>query len=472
MQTELTVDLCVIGAGAGGLSVAAGAVQMGASTVLIERATMGGDCLNSGCVPSKALLAAAKAAEAVRHAGALGVRTGQPQIDFAAAQAHVRGVIDAIAPTDSQERFEGLGVHVIRAEARFRDARSLAAGDFIIRAKVFVVATGTRPAIPEIAGLERVSYLTNETIFTLSAAPEHLLILGGGPVGIELAQAHRRLGSAVTVIERAQMLPRDDPELVEILRTRLRREGVTLMEQTAVVGVDRAGAGGVVLTLGDGRQVRGSHLLVAAGRQPNLEALDLNAAGVKTNAAGIVTDRRLRSSNKRVYAVGDVAGGPRFTHMASHHASVVIKNILFRLPAKVERRAVPWVTYTDPELAQIGATEAEARARHGRLRLLRWPFAENDRARADRSTEGLVKVVALPNGRVLGVSILGTHAGELLLPWALVIAKGLKVGDLANLIAPYPTLSEASKRAAGSFFVPMLFSERTRRLVRFLLKFA
>jgi len=471
VKSELKVDLCVIGGGAGGLSVAAGAVQMGASTVLIERAAMGGDCLNFGCVPSKALLAAAKMAERLRHADPFGVTAPPPQIDFAKTWAHVRSVIDAIAPTDSQERFEGLGVHVIRADASFSGARTVVAGDYSIDAKRIVLATGSRPAVPPIAGLDRVDYLTNETVFAQSTLPTHLIILGGGPIGIELAQAHRRLGCAVTVVERAGILVRDDPELVEMVRVQLRREGITLLEQRTVVGIDRFREDRIVLTFDDGSQMQGDRLLVATGRKPNIDTLNLEAAGIATSATGVVTDRRLRTSNKHVYAVGDVVGGPQFTHVASHHASVVIKNALFRLPAKVDDRALPWVTYIDPELAQVGLTEDQARARHGRLCVLRWPFAENDRARAERKAQGLVKVITRPNGRILGVSIFGANAGELLLPWSLAITKGLKVGDVASLIAPYPTLSEASKRAAGSYFVPMLFGERTRRLVRFLLKF-
>lgn len=471
MTTELTVDLCVIGAGAGGLSVAAGAVLMGASTVLIERGAMGGDCLNYGCVPSKALLAAAKRVDAVRSAGRFGVVTDPPRVDFARVQARVRSVIDAIAPNDSQERFEAMGVHVIRADARFVGRDTVAAGDRIIKAKRFVVATGSRTALPEISGLDRVDYLTNETVFDLTEPPGHLIVLGGGPIGVELAQAHRKLGCAVTLFERGStILPRDDPELVAMLRTRMRQEGISVVEGASVVGINRAGDQGVVLTFQDGQQVRGDRLLVATGRIPNLEGLNLEAACIRTNAAGIVTDRRLRTRNKRVYAVGDVVGGPQFTHVASHHASVVIKNALFRIPAKVDYRALPWVTYTMPELAQVGLTEPAARARHDRLTLLRWPFAENDRAQTDGMTDGLIKVVTTPGGRILGASILGDHAGELLLPWSLAIAKGLKVGDVASLIAPYPTLSEASKRAAGSWFVPKLFSERTRALVRFLLK--
>ncbi len=473
MDKSLSVDICVIGGGSAGLSVAAGAAQLGAATVLIERGKMGGDCLNYGCVPSKSLLAAAKAAHLYRSAGRMGVHYEAPRVDFKAVHDHVQEVIAGIAPTDSVERFEGLGVTVLTAQARFVGPRELDADGTRVRARRFVVASGSSPLVPPIPGLQQVPYLTNETVFDLSECPKHLLVVGGGPIGCELGQAFRRLGAAVSIIEMASLLPKDDPELVDILRTRLRGDGIALYEGAKVVGVEKT-AGGVALRVerGGGEEIlEGSTLLLAAGRKPSVDGLDLEKAGVAYGPAGITVDRRLRTSNRQIYAAGDVAGGPQFTHMAGYHAGIVIRNALFRLPAKVDDRAVPWVTYCEPELAQVGSGEAEARERLPAIRVLRWPFAENDRARAERQTDGLIKVIAAPNGRILGASILGAQAGELILPWVLAISRGLKIGAMATVIAPYPTLGEVGKRAAGSFFVPKLFSARTRWLVRMLARF-
>jgi len=464
------VDICVIGAGSGGLSVAAGASQLGRSTVLIERHRMGGDCLNTGCVPSKALLAAAKTATAARHAGGFGIGMVAPVVDFAAVRRHVRGVIEAIAPNDSVERFTALGVRVIAGEARFTGHDRVSVGETTIRARRFVVATGSRPAVPPIPGLDQVAYLTNETVFDNPVLPDHLIVIGGGPIGVELAQAHRRLGSRVSIVEAATLLGQDDPELVDVLRRELRRDEVTLYENAAVQRVAPNGER-ITVTLsrgGDSVVLDASHLLIASGRRPTIEALDLAAAGIEHGPAGIMVDRRLLTTNRRVFAIGDVADGPRFTHVAGYHAGIVIRNALFRLPAKTDYTALPHVTYTDPELAQVGLTEAEARVKHGVVTVLRWPVHENDRAQAERRTPGFVKVVTTPRGRILGAGIIGADAGDLLQVWTLAIGQGLKIGAVANMIAPYPTLGEASKRAAGSFFMPKLFSDRSRRLVGWL----
>jgi len=465
----LTPDLCVIGAGAGGLAVAAGAAQLGAEVVLVERGRMGGDCLNYGCVPSKSLLAAARLAGAWRHGAEFGIRYAPPQIDFAAVVDSIDRVIARLAPNDSEERFVGLGVTVIRAEARFIDHRTVQAGDATIRPRRFVIATGSAPLVPPIPGLDAVPYLTNETVFANRTLPRHLIVIGGGPVGVELAQAHRRLGAAVSLIDQGPILPRDDPELTAPLCVRLAEEGVALRPSTAVEGV-APHPDGVAVTLAGGERLVGSHLLVAAGRRPNLAALDLPAAGIAATAVGITVDRRLRTTNRRAFAIGDAAGGPQFTHVAAYHAGIVIRNALFRLPARVDYRALPWATFTDPELAQVGQSEATACA-EGAVRVLRWSFAENDRAHTERDTIGEAKIVTRPNGRILGAAILGAGAGDLILPWAVAIASRLKIGAMANLTVPYPTRGEAGKRGAGSFYTPTLFSPRTRRLVRLIARF-
>jgi pyruvate/2-oxoglutarate dehydrogenase complex dihydrolipoamide dehydrogenase (E3) component len=347
----------------------------------------------------------------------------------------------------------------------------LRAGDAEIRPRRFVVATGSHPALPPIPELDQLPYLTNETVFGNRTLPEHLIVIGGGPIGIELAQAHRRLGARVTVLDQGPLLPRDDPELVGLLSEVLAEEGVELRPRVAVASAVAEEAG-LAICLSDGERITGSHLLIAAGRRPSVDDLNLSAAGISANQQGIIVDARLRTTNPRVFAVGDVAGGPQFTHVASYHAAIVIRNVLFRLPAKVDYRALSWVTYTDPELAQAGLDEATARQRFGdSVRVMRWPFAENDRAHTERDTTGLVKVVTRRDGRILGAGILAAGASELILPWVLAIAQKLKIGALAKLIVPYPTRGEAGKRAAGNFYTPLLFSSRTRRIVRFLAHF-
>jgi len=473
MSESLNVDICVIGAGSGGLSVAAGASQMGASTALIERHKMGGDCLNYGCVPSKALLAAGHAAQAPRNGAPFGIGTPSATVDSKRVYDHVHGVIKAIEPNDSVERFEGLGVKVIKAHARFVGPNRVAADGVEITARRIVIATGSRAFVPPIPGLDQVPYHTNETIFYTARFPEHLIVIGGGPIGIELAQAHRHLGARVTVLEMFTIVPKDDPELVAIVRQRLLKEGIDVRENVKITRVEKS-ANGVAAVLADDTgetRIEGSDILVAAGRRPNVDGLDLEKAGIAYSPKGIQVDERLRTTNKKVFAIGDVAGGYQFTHVAGYHAGIVIRNALFRLPAKADHRSVPWVTYTAPELAQVGLTEAEAKKRYDDIRLLRWPFHDNDRAQAERATEGLVKVVATPKGRVLGAGVVGAHAGELIQTWVLAMTQNIKIGAVAQMIAPYPTLGEVNKRAASSFYTPALFSERTRKIVRFLARF-
>lgn len=474
MSGHIKTDICVIGAGSGGLSVAAGAQQMGADTVLIEKHKMGGDCLNFGCVPSKALLAAGHAAQHIRTAGRFGVNAGAPEIDAKSVFQHVHGAIAAIAPNDSVERFSGLGVNVIEAAGRFVDEKTVEAGGTNISARRFVIATGSSAFVPPIDGLDSVPYYTNETVFYSDVLPEHLIVIGGGPIGIELAQAHRQLGCRVTVLEMFTVMPKDDPELVDVVRRGLDRDGVVIREGINILRVEKSVDGvAVVLETDNGEEkISGSHLLVATGRRANVDGLGLEAAGVRYSPKGIDVDARLRTSNKKIFAIGDVAGGLQFTHVAGYHAGIVIKNALFRLPAKADHSNVPWVTYTSPELAQVGLTEAQAKETHGRdIRILRWPFHENDRAQAEGETEGMVKAVTTKKGAILGCGIAGPHAGELIQTWVLAMSNKIKIGGMATMIAPYPTFGEVNKRAAGSFYTPSLFSEKTRKIVRFLTKF-
>ena len=474
---HIHTDICVIGGGSGGLSVASGAAQMGARVVLFEADQMGGDCLNSGCVPSKALLAAAKAAHYTTGNPVMGISGAPANVDFAAVKAHVAAVIAGIAPHDSVERFSGLGVRVIEEHARFAGPRVVRSASYEVTAKFIVIATGSKAAIPPIPGLDSVPFHTNETIFADTDKPSHLAIIGGGPIGIEMAQAHRRLGCAVTVIEAAHILGRDDPELAGLVTARLATEGIRLIEEIGVREVSKNtdtgdGADAITITLANGTYITASHLLVATGRTPSGGDLDLEAAGIRTERGAIVTDRRLRTSCKRVFAIGDVTGRAPFTHMAGYHAGIVIRNMLFRLPAKIDDRLTPWVTYTDPELAHVGMAEGAASAAYGaaNIRVERVPLTGNDRARAEGRTKGMVKVITHRDGQILGAGIVAPAAGEMIMAWSLAIARRQKIAAMASTIAPYPTYGDASKRAAGQFFTQRLFSPRTRALVRLLLK--
>jgi pyruvate/2-oxoglutarate dehydrogenase complex dihydrolipoamide dehydrogenase (E3) component len=437
---------------------------MGAKVTLLEGHKMGGDCLNFGCVPSKALIASGKAAHAQAHASAYGVANAEPQVDYAAAKDHVADVIAQIEPVDSQERFEGLGVQVIREFGEFISPTEVKAGEHTITARRIVIATGSRPFVPPIPGLEDVPYETNETIFELREKPEHLLIIGGGPIGMEMAQAHIRLGSKVTVIEGAKALGKDDPELAEVVLNTLRDEGVVI-EEDAMAEKITGTSGAVEVHAKDGRVFNGSHLLMAVGRKSNTDKLNLDAAGIETTRTGIKVDDGLRTTNKKVYAIGDVAGGLQFTHVAGYHAGIIIRSMLFALPSKTKTAHIPWATYTDPELSQVGLTEAQAREAHGdRLEVVRFDYHHNDRAIAERKTKGFIKVMVV-KGRPVGVSIVGYQAGELINLWSLVIANKLKMSQVAAMVSPYPTIGEVNKRAAGAYFSPRLFDNPTVKKV-------
>jgi pyruvate/2-oxoglutarate dehydrogenase complex dihydrolipoamide dehydrogenase (E3) component len=362
---------------------------------------------------------------------------------------------------------------VIRAWAKFVAPDTVEADGRRITAKRFVLAVGSSPSVPNIPGLAEVPHLTNETVFAVVEPMRHLLVIGGGPIGAELAQAYARLGVAVTVIEQARLLAREDPALADVVRRALVKDGVVLHEGRPIVRVARRGMD-IVLQV-DGEEVTGSHLLVATGRRPNLDRLDLAAAGIAQSPRGITVDRRLRTSNKRVFAIGDCADLPgtgplAFTHVAGYHAGIVIRNALFRLPARIDSEFTPRVTFTDPELAVVGLSVTEATARFPGAKVLESPFRDNDRAQTERATEGMIRIAAARNGRILGVAIVGRHAGELLAPWCLAIRQGLKLSALADLLLPYPTLGEVSKRVAGLYYAPRLFSAGTRRLVGALLR--
>jgi len=464
-MTGVACDICVIGAGPGGLTLAAGAAQFGRQVVLIEEGRMGGDCLNYGCVPSKALIAAARHAQVFRASTSFGIAAMEPQISFPAVMDHVHSAIAAIAPNDSEERFVRLGCRVIRASARFISADAVEAAGQTISARRFVIAAGSSPAVPRILGLEGVPYFTTNTIFENRIRPGHLIILGAGPVGLELGQAFRRLGSQVTVLEAEAPLARADPVLRKIVLDALARDGVEIITGCRVEAFHEE-AGNIVAsaeTAGVKREISGTHLLLAAGRRPNLAGLGLEAAGIACSPRGISVDRSLRTSNPRVYAIGDVTGA-QFTHAASHQAGLVIRHALFRLPIRYEASAMPWVVFTDPEFASVGLSEAEASARRLAPQVVEVPFADNDRAVIERRTEGCMRIVLDRKKRILGAAIVGLNAGELLFPWVHLTRSGERLRTMADAVVPYPTLSETGKRAGIASYAGLASNPWVRRI--------
>ena len=460
-------DIVVIGAGAAGLTAAGGPAMLGLKVALIEEGPMGGDCLNTGCVPSKALISAAGRAHEANRGLRLGITLDAAKVDWIAVRDHIRGAIATIAPVDSQERFEGLGVEVIRDRGVLIDDRTVQVGRRQLKAKRIVIATGSRPRVPDIPGLADVPYHTNETIFEIDALPRHLAIMGGGAIGMEMAQSFRRLGADVTVIEQFRPFPRDDADAAVLVMTALEHEGVVIKPEVAVTAVARNGDD-IALTLGDGSTVIASHLLVSAGRVPNTEGIGLEAAGVKVGRDGIIVDARRRTSNKRIYAIGDCREGPRFTHSSGYDGSIVVANLALGLPSKADFRALPWVTYSDPELAQVGLTEAAARTQFGdKVSTTRENFSHNDRAIAEGETEGFLKIVRV-GSKVVGATIVGRHAGDLLLPWAQVITGKASTFALSGAIVAYPNRSDISKAVAFAAYEPAIFGAWPKRWARFL----
>ncbi|KTD22924.1 dihydrolipoyl dehydrogenase family protein [Legionella londiniensis] len=471
MSQTIQCDIAIIGGGSAGLSLASGAAQLGAKVVLIEGHKMGGDCLNYGCVPSKSLLAAAKSFYHIIDAGYFGVNAKKVDINFSKVMEHVHSVINAIGEHDSVERFESLGVKVIKEKAEFQDAQSLKAGECLIESKYFVIATGSSPFVPSIDGLDKVSYETNETIFNLKTKPLHLIVIGGGPIGCELAQAFAMLGSCVTILEAETILPHDDQSCVEIVRRQLEKNKITLHEKSKVIKVkqDHKEIQVMIEKEGSAMEVIGSHLLVATGRRPNVKDLGLDKANVKYSPKGIAVNKHLRTSNKKIYAIGDVTGSYQFTHIANYHAGIVLRNLLFWLPAKVDYHSLPWVTYTVPELAHAGMSAKEASERSD-VHTTEFSFADNDRAQAEYAASGKIKAITTKKGKILGVTIVGKNAGELLLPWIMAIREKKSLRAFTDAIVPYPTFSEVSKQVASEFYKPKLFSKSVKKIVHWLLK--
>ncbi|MDR3421184.1 MAG: FAD-dependent oxidoreductase [Xanthobacteraceae bacterium] len=467
---ELTPEFCVIGAGPGGLAVAAVAAAFDAPAVLIEKGRMGGANLNDGGVRARALAVAAQRAYIARSNARFGIKTGRISIDMPAVNAGVRETVGALTPNAARHRLAGLGVNVIEGAARFTDPRTVTVGEYVIKAHRFVIATGSSPVIPAIPGLAVTPHLTEETVFQLREVPRHLIVIGAGPVGLELAQAFRRFGSEVTVLEAATPLAGADPEVAAVVLHALTREGIELRSGVEVAKVGRALAK-VQVTLASETgtdTIEGSYLLVTAGRRPDIDDLNLDAAKIRTDEHGLVLDRSLRTTNKRVFAVGDVAGGPNYTHVAHYHAGLVVRRVLFGAPIRIDHETIPWVTYTDPELAQVGMLEQEARAHSGVIRVLRWPYRENDRAQIEHATEGHIKIVTDRAGEVLGAAIVGPRAAESINAWTLAVGQRLNIQALAGLVVPYPSYAEVGKRAAITYFTHGLTRPRTRRIMGWL----
>ena len=465
-------DLVIIGGGVGGLVTASVAGQLGLKVTLIEASgKLGGDCLHYGCIPSKTLIKSAAMRHAASQGPRFGVNTHAGDTDLAAVMARVREAIAHIQQHDDPDRFRGYGIDVRFGTAAFVDAHTVAVDGALIQGRRLVIATGSRPTLPPIPGLENVPYWTNERIFEQTTLPQRLAVIGGGPIGMELAQAFNRLGSAVTVLEAgAQILPKDNNALSNQLLSALRDEGIDIRTHTSVTKAQQH-ADHTTLTLahhGDNTPLDVDAVLVATGRRPNLDALALENAGLALNAqGGLSVDRRLRTAQRHIFACGDCIGAYPFTHMAEYQASIIISNAVFRLPKRLNYETVPWVTYTDPELAQVGLTQAQAEQSGLKIQLVNFALADVDRAVADAATVGELRLV-VHRGRILGASLLAPHAGEIIHELALAISARVPLRHLAGMIHAYPTLAQIIKRAAGSHYAPSLFSARTRTLVKWL----
>lgn len=466
-------DLVIIGGGVAGLIAASGGARFGASVALIEKKSLGGDCLNFGCVPTKRLIYSARVAHLARRASEFGIGTGEVVVDFKAVMEGVASVQARIGMKDSVERFQSMGVTVVAGEGRFLDNHTFEVGGSRVEGKRFIIATGSHPVLPEIKGLNEAGAITNEGALALNALPASIVILGGGPIGIEFGQAFARLGSKVTVIERHdRILAREDPELTNILVDRLREEGVAIELSAEVRSVTRSGRTSTVVVDSAGVEKRftADVVMAASGRAPNVEGLGLSEAGVEYDPVrGITVNEKLQTSRDNIYAAGDCIGKYAFTHVAEHQASVAVGNALFPfIKRKVDYSVVPWATFTDPELARAGLLEEEASAIYGpdNVVVYRHEFKDVDRAVMEGEGSGLIKLVCSRSGHILGAHILGPAAGELVHEYVLAMKKGVKVSDISRTIHVYPTLSMGIKRAADEYYIKRLFSGAAATLAR------
>jgi pyruvate/2-oxoglutarate dehydrogenase complex dihydrolipoamide dehydrogenase (E3) component len=470
-QPEGRYNLVVVGAGTAGLVAAAGAAILGARVALVERHLMGGDCLTYGCVPSKALIRAARAAHAVSEAGEFGIQSAPPQIDFAELMRRVRRVRAEIAPHDSAARFAGLGVQVFFGHGHFTGRRSLEVEGERLEFSKAIIATGGRPAVPPIPGLIEAGYLTNETVFSLTELPRRLIVIGGGPIGCELAQAFARLGSQVTIVSDGPgLLPREDAEVSAVLEQQLRHEGITMVLGARVERAERSTVGKILIVeRGHGSEtVTGDELLLAAGRKPNIEGLNLEAAGVAYDEKGVKADDRLRTSNRNIFAAGDIASHYHFTHAAEALGRIALQNALFFGRKRASRLVIPWCTYTDPEIAHVGLHEKDAKASGVEIETVALPLSGNDRGVVDGDTAGFARIHIGRKGRkVLGATLVSRHAGESIGELVLAMQKKMSVGELGAVIHPYPTEAEIIKRLGDASMRGRLKPWMTQLLIRY-----
>ena len=459
-------DLVIIGGGSAGLTAAGFAVQLGSRVALVESNRTGGDCTWTGCVPSKTLLKAARVAHQMRTASRHGLESVEPVVDLSSVMAHVRAVVSDVYEQESPEALRADGIDVFTSAARFLDSHTISAGEDVLSARRILIATGAHPFLPPVEGLESVGCLTYESVWDLDVLPRHLVVLGAGPIGYEMAQAFRRLGSAVTLMEATdRILPRDDEEASLVMASRFADEGIDIRFNAELERAWRDGDGIHVVASGD--EVVTDALLVAVGRRPNVNGLDLDSAGVRYDDGGVQVDERLRTSQAHIYAAGDCAGGYQFTHYAGWQGFMAVRNAFLPGSKKAVTERVPWTTFTDPEVAHVGLTKAQARERFGEsVMTCDWPMAQVDRARSEGDTDGFLKIVHKRDGTLLGVTIVAARAGEMIHEWTIALDRGMKVGDLANTIHVYPTYSTASMQAAAHIRVEQLMTGRSGRVIR------
>ncbi len=463
-------DICIIGAGSAGLTAARFAARLGKRVALIEASRVGGDCTWTGCVPSKALLHAAKVAHTVRSANRYGVTAKDQHVDFGAVMGWVKSAVNEVYDQESPETLRAEGIDVLEGRAEFQDTRTLAVGQQEVSARHFLICTGAAPFVPPIPGLEHTPYLTYETIWDLGALPERLVVIGGGPIGCELAQACQRLGSRVTLVEAAdRLLPNDEPEASQVVAQALRRDGICLRLSSPVESVGRSGHGQCVLVSAGGGSIKGDAVLVAVGRRARVDHLGLERAGIEHSARGITVDDYLRTTVKHIYAAGDCAGGYQFTHYAGFQGAMAARNMLLPGRSRGRPQHPPWATFTDPEVAHAGYTEEQARQRFGdKVRVSILPMTHVDRAVTEDATEGFIKVVQRSNGETLGATIVGQRAAETLQTWTLAGDHGLKMADVARTMQAYPSLATGNQQVAWDAHLDALTTGITGKLVRWL----
>lgn len=476
-MADYDYDIGVLGGGAAGLTVASGAAQLGVKTLLIEKESeLGGDCLHFGCVPSKTLIKTAHVRHLMQRASSYGLAGVEvPPVDFKLVADRIRSVVAGIQKHDSVERFNRLGVEVLFGDPAFSDEHTITLGSKRISARTWVVATGSSPSTPPLTGLADVPYLTNREIFYLDKLPSSLIVLGAGPIAVEMAQAFCRLGTKVTVLQRSdQVLSKEDKDMADQVQTVMESEGVTFHLGCQLISAKDLGDRRQVIIKDNREQmvtVEGAEILVALGRQVNVDELALEAINLDFSRRGIVVDKRLRTNHKHIFAAGDVIGGYQFTHAAGYEAGIVVSNAVFHLPRKVNYKWMPWCTYTGPELASIGMNEKAAQKAGIDYTVWSEKFADNDRAQAEGATEGMVKLILSKKGEPLGVQVLGLHAGDILGEWVAVLNGGMKLSKLAGSIHPYPTLTEINKRVVGNMFSEKIFSDRVKTALKLFFRY-